>query len=142
MKSNKLLMAKGFLLLFVMGICLGTGGNLWADDAATPAATPAGTAAAAPSSLQGFMNYADFTWVNGNTHEKDYPLDGKFFSPEFLFDTNYVYNFANPNDHTISGSTCMANSGQVELEQLGVGGDLHIPVGSGGEYVRGRIMTE
>jgi hypothetical protein len=138
MKSNKLLITKGFLLLFVISICLASGGNLWADTAATPVAT----AAAAPSSLQGFMNYADFTWVNGNTKEHDFPLDGKFFSPEFLFDTNYVYNFANPNDHTIAGSTCMANSGEVEVEHIGVGGDFHIPVGTGSEYVRGRIMTE
>jgi len=131
-------MTKGFLLLFVVSMCLASGGNLWADTAATPVAT----AAAAPSSLQGFMNYADFTWVNGNTHEKDFPLDGKFFSPEFLFDANYVYQFTNPNDHMINGSTAMNMSGEVEVEHIGVGGDFHIPVGSGSEAVRGRLMTE
>jgi len=75
------------------------------------------------------MNYADFTWVNGNTREHDYPLDGKYFSPEVLFDTNYTYNFANPNDHVVAGSTCVEHSGQVDVEHLGFGGDFHIPVG-------------
>lgn len=111
-------------------------------DSATPAATMAATPAAAPASLQGFMNYADFTWVNGNTREHDFPLDGKFFSPELLFDTNYTYNFANPKDNVVDGSTCVEHSGQVDVEHLGVGGDFHIPVGDGGDYVRARLMTE
>ena len=76
---------KGAAFLFVVLLLAVTGRAL--ADSATPVATAAATPAAAPSSLQGFMNYADFTWVNGNTREHDFPLDGKFFSPELLFDT-------------------------------------------------------
>lgn len=103
--------------------------------AATPAATPAATAAA-PASLQGFMNYADFTWVNGNTHETDFPMAMKVFSPEILLDTNYAYDFARPNDHVISGSTCTNLGDQVVLEHFGFGGDFNV------DNVHARLMTE
>lgn len=128
----------GLGLALFTALVLASTASVWADEAASTAQT----VAAAPASLQGFMGYADFTWVNGNTREHDYPLDNKYFSPEILFDTNYVYDFAKPIDHTISGSTCVEHSGQIDVEHLGLGGDLHIPVGSGGDYVRGRIMTE
>ncbi len=131
-------MGQGISLFFFLAVALfGAGGRAWADDAAaatTPAATPAATAA--PTSLMGFMNYADFTWVNGNTHEVDFPLAGKVWSPEFLFDTNYAYDFARPNDHVISGSTCTNISNQVVLEHLGFGGDAWL------DNVHLRIMTE
>jgi hypothetical protein len=130
-----------FAFLVMAGISTG---SALADTgaAATPMATPEAAAAAAPASLQGFMNYADFTWVNGNTHEVDYPMDGKYFSPEVLVDTNYAYDFARPIDHTIGGSTCTNLANEFALEDFGVGGDWHIPVGNGGDFVRGRLMTE
>ena len=82
------------------------------------------------------MNYADFTWVNGNTHETDFPLASKYFSPELLFDTNYAYDFSHPNDHVISGSTCTNISNEFVVEDIGVGGDFNI------DHVHARIMTE
>jgi hypothetical protein len=125
------------VLLFLAMVLIGATPRVWGDaEAATPAATPAATAAAAPTSLMGFMNYADFTWVNGNTHEVDFPLAGKVFSPELLFDTNYAYDFAKPNDHTISGSTCTNISNEIVVEDIGVGGDWYI------DNVHARLMTE
>jgi len=78
----------------------------------------------------------DFSWVVGNTREVDFPMDGKIFSPEFLFDTNYTYDFAHPKDHTLTGSTSSERSDEFEVEHIGVGGDFHV------DNVRGRIMTE
>jgi hypothetical protein len=80
--------------------------------------------------------FADFTWLNGNSRQKDFPLDSKYFTGEFTFDSNYVYDFANPTDHTLIGSSNSGRTQEVQVEQLGVGGDFHY------QNVRGRLMTQ
>jgi hypothetical protein len=80
--------------------------------------------------------FADFTWLTGNSREKDVPWDSKFFTPEIRVDVDYVYDFHNPKDDTISGSSEIFRSSEVQLTQLGVGGDFHY------DNVRGRLMTQ
>jgi hypothetical protein len=79
--------------------------------------------------------YADWTWLNGNSREKDKPFDSKFFTPEIRFDTNYVVDFNHPRDDTMGGSTEIFRSMEVQVEQLSFGGDFHW------NNVRGRILT-
>jgi hypothetical protein len=139
MSSNKInkRQARGIpLFLFLAVVSIVGSGKVWADAAATPAPTAAVTPAADATSLKGFMNYADFTWVNGNTHETDFPMAGKVFSPELLLDTNYAYQFTRPNDHMINGSTAMAMDNEVEVEHVGFGGDFNV------DNVHARLMTE
>ncbi len=90
-------------------------------------------AKAAPSDPFAF---ADFSWLNGNSREKDVPLDTKFFTPEIRADIDYVYDFNHPDDHTIGGSSEIFRSGEVQVTQLGVGGDFHY------DNVRARFMTQ
>jgi hypothetical protein len=78
--------------------------------------------------------YGDFSWLNGNPRTKDTVLDTKFFTPEARFDTHYMEDFNQPIDHTIVGSTESFRSGEVQLEQISVGGDFHW------QGVRGRIL--
>jgi hypothetical protein len=135
MRSRKIRKRTGqgislFLSLAIAVMSIGVGPKAWADGAA------ATTVAAAPTSLMGFMNYADFTWVNGNTRETDFPMAGKVFQPELLFDANYNYDFARPNDHVISGSTAMAMANEVEVEDVGFGGDFWV------DNVHARLMFE
>jgi hypothetical protein len=80
--------------------------------------------------------FADFTWLTGNSREKDVPWDSKFFTPEVRVDVDYVYDFHNPKDDTIGGSSEVFRSSEVQLTQLGVGGDFHY------DNVRGRLMTQ
>jgi hypothetical protein len=80
--------------------------------------------------------FADFTWLNGNSREKDVPLDTKFFTPEIRVDTSYIYDFNHPQDHTLVGSSESGRTQEVQLQQLGVGGDFHY------DNVRGRLMTQ
>jgi len=80
--------------------------------------------------------FADFTWLNGNSREKVVPWDTKFFTPEIRVDVDYIYDFHNPKDDTISGSSEVFRSSEVQLTQLGVGGDFHY------NNVRGRLMTQ
>jgi Putative beta-barrel porin-2, OmpL-like. bbp2 len=88
-----------------------------------------------PAVVEPFSD-ADWTWLNGNARTKDIYWGTKFFTPEIRFDTNYVANFNHPVDHSIGGSSELFRSYEVQLEQLGVGGDFHF------DNVRGRIMTQ
>jgi hypothetical protein len=80
--------------------------------------------------------FADFTWLTGNPRTKESPLDTKAFTGEFRADTNFTYSFNRPQDDTISGSSEIFRSGEVQLTQLGIGGDFHY------DNVRGRLMTQ
>ena len=80
--------------------------------------------------------FADFTWLNGNPRTKDIPLDTKFFTPEIRSDVDYIYDFRHPKDDTINGSSEVFRAGEVQLTQLGVGGDFHY------DNVRARLMTQ
>jgi len=81
------------------------------------------------------FGYGDFTWLNGSPRNKDTVLDTKFFTPEVRFDTHYMEDFNQPIDHTIVGATESFRSGEVQIEQISVGGDFHW------QNVRGRILT-
>ena len=59
----------------------------------------------------------------------------KFFTPEIRFDTHFMTDFNQPSDHTMGGSTESFRSGEVQMEQVSVGGDFHW------QNVRGRILT-
>jgi hypothetical protein len=79
--------------------------------------------------------YADWTWLNGNSRNKDAVWDSKFFTPEIRFDTDYVLDFNHPRDDTLGGSTEIFRTNEVQVEQISVGGDFHW------QNVRGRILT-
>lgn len=80
--------------------------------------------------------FADFTWLTGNSRQKFSVLDTKAFTGEFRADINYVAQFNHPQDHTIVGSTEVGREGEITLQHLGIGGDLHYG------NSRGRLMTQ
>ncbi len=80
--------------------------------------------------------FADFTWLNGNCRQKDAILDTKYFTGEFRADVNAVYDFNHPQDHTLGGSSELGRTNEVQVQQLGIGGDFHW------DNVRGRILTQ
>ncbi len=80
--------------------------------------------------------FADFTWLNGNSRQTESILDTKYFTGEFRADVNYVYDFNHPQDHTLVGSSELGRTNEVQVQQLGIGGDFHW------ENVRGRFMTQ
>ena len=69
--------------------------------------------------------YGDFSWLNGSPRNKKVAFDSPFFTPEVRFDTHYMQDLNNPIDHTIVGSTESFRSGEVQEEQISVGGDFH-----------------
>jgi hypothetical protein len=94
----------------------------------------ADTAKAAPKPVP--FDWADWTWLNGNPRTKDSPLDSKYFTGEFRLDATYLYDFNNPRDHTLVGSSESGRTQEFQVQQLGIGGDFHH------ENVRGRLMTQ
>jgi hypothetical protein len=94
------------------------------------------TAPPAPVDTKTPFADADWTWLNGNPRTKDYPLATKYFTPEIRVDTNYNLDFNHPADDTINGSSEIFRAQEVQLEQLGVGGDLLV------DHVHARLMTQ
>jgi len=92
-------------------------------------------AAGKPAKAEPFA-FADFTWLNGNARTKDLAMDTKFFTPEIRADVSYIYDFNHPKDDSIGGSSEVFRSNEVQLTQLGVGGDFHF------DNVRARLMTQ
>jgi hypothetical protein len=78
----------------------------------------------------------DWTWLNGNPRTKEAAFDSKFFTPEIRADINYAYDFNKPKDNSMGGSSELFRSNEIQLEQLGVGGDFHY------DNVRARFMTQ
>jgi len=99
-------------------------------------ATDKGKSGAAKVPASEPFAFADFTWLNGNARTKESPMDTKFFTPEIRADVDYVYSFNHPKDDTIGGSSEVFRSSEVQVTQLGVGGDFHY------DNVRARLMTQ
>jgi hypothetical protein len=110
-----------------------------AANAVAPANPPAAVASASaegkPAKVEPFSD-ADWTWLNGNPRTKEIFWDTKFFTPEIRADTVYVYDFNHPTDHSMGGSSELFRTQEVQLTQLGVGGDFHY------DNVRARLMTQ
>lgn len=80
--------------------------------------------------------FADWTWLNGNPRTKDAAFDSKFFTPEIRADVDYTYDFNHPQDDTIGGSSEVFRSNEVNLTDLGIGGDFHY------DNVRARVLSQ
>lgn len=88
-----------------------------------------------PAKIAPFSDH-DWTWLNGNPRTETPAFDSKFFTPEIRADTTYTFDFNRPTDHSMGGSSEIFRSQEVQLEQLGVGGDFHY------DNVRARLMTQ
>jgi hypothetical protein len=119
--------------------------NVANSPAVVASGQPAGSSAAMASSetaspekkakIDPFSDW-DWTWLNGNPRTKEAAFDSKFFTPEIRADINYVYDFNKPKDDSMGGSSELFRSNEIQLEQLGVGGDFHY------DNVRARFMTQ
>ncbi len=111
-------------------LAISSGAPLSQDKPAPPA-----PAAAAVDNFTPFADY-DWTWLNGNPRNKDTAFDSKFFTPEIRADLTYTFDFNRPMDNSMGGSSELFRSNEIQLEQLGLGGDFHW------DNVRARFMTQ
>ena len=97
---------------------------------------PAAETVKVPQTRSEPFAFADFTWLNGNSRVSKPLVDNAFFTGQFMVDVNYTHDFNHPKDHSLVGACEVGRTGEFQLQQLGLGGDLHY--GS----VRGRVMTQ
>jgi hypothetical protein len=83
-----------------------------AEPSITP---PVGTARPARKKAEPFA-FADFTWLNGNNRQRDFPLKTESFTGELRVDVNFTHSFNRPRDNTIGGSSEIFRSGLPNLE--------------------------
>ena len=79
---------------------------------------------------------ADFTWLNGNSRVTDPLINNEYFTSQFMVDVNYTYDFNHPTDHSLIGACEVGRTNEIQLQHLGIGGDLHYG------NVRGRLITQ
>jgi hypothetical protein len=103
-----------------------------------PASTQDSTSMAeqAPPGPNEPFAFADFTWLNGNSRETEFPLQGKYFTGEVSADANFTYSLNHPQDHTLVGSSEIGRTSELQLEQFGIGGDFHMG------NVHARLLTQ
>lgn len=80
--------------------------------------------------------FADWTWLNGNPRTTDSPISTSYFTGEFRADVSYIGSFNHPSDHTLIGTSESGRTSEIQVQQLGIGGDFHCG------NVRGRLMTQ
>ncbi len=78
----------------------------------------------------------DYSWVPGGAGSSDHPLSFGPFTGELRVDAAYHYDFSNPKDNSIGGSSEVFRSNEVQLTQLGFGGDFLY------KNVQARLMTQ
>jgi hypothetical protein len=83
---------------------------------AQPAAGVADTAAKVP------FAYGDFTWMNGQSRQKDFPLAfSKYVTASVYMDTYYAYSSNRPADNTVVGSASIGRHNEFMLNLASVG---------------------
>jgi len=102
---------------------------------------PAAASAQAPAPEEGPsarapFAFADFTWLQGNPRQTRSVLDSRYFTGEFRLDATYIGSFNHPRDHTLVGTSESGRTAEIQVQQLGIGGDFHT------EHARGRLMTQ
>ncbi len=80
--------------------------------------------------------WGDFRWMPGNYAPRETPLKFGAFTGEVRVDTAYHWSFADPQDNTIAGSSEVFRHGELQLTQLGFGGDFYY------RGVQARFMTQ
>ncbi len=105
------------------------------EPAPAAASAPAPKEISAQTTTKGEPFEGDWTWLNSNGHASDSPMATKYFTPEFRADANYTLDYNHPKDDSLGGSTETFRSDEWQLEQISIGGDIHI------NNVRGRILT-
>lgn len=84
---------------------------------------------------QPFM-YGDMSWIPGNYAPNETPLAWGPFTGEIRLDTVYHYSLANPQDNTISGSSEVFRHNELQVTQIGFGGNFFY------KNVHARLMTQ
>ena len=70
---------------------------------------------------------ADYTWMNGQSRQKEQPLkvlDGAVTFSTYL-DVNYAYSSRHPRDHTLTGGSTISRHNEIGINLASIGVDLN-----------------
>lgn len=126
------------VLLFSLGCCFSfsTIANELAEKQDTLVNPLQGTAGSIVEKQAEPFAWGDFSWVQGNSRQKQSILQSRYFTGSFTFDANYNYSFNRPIDHTNAGSTATFRSNELNISYIEAGGDFNY------DNVRGRLMLQ
>jgi hypothetical protein len=82
------------------------------------------------------FGFGDFSWSPSNKAPSESPLKWGPFTGEVRVDAVYHYSFNHPKDNTISGSSEVFRHNELQVTQLGFGGDFFY------KNVQARLMTQ
>ena len=82
------------------------------------------------------FGFGNFAWSPSNLGSSDRPLTWGPFTGEIRLDTAFHLDMNYPKDHTISGSSEVFRSGELQVTQIGFGGDFLY------KNVMARLMTQ
>jgi len=82
------------------------------------------------------FGFGNFAWSPANLGSSDRPLTWGPFTGEVRLDTAFHLDMSTPKDHTISGSSEVFRSGELQVTQIGFGGDFLY------KNVTARLMTQ
>lgn len=126
-----------FLAAFVFGTFAPQSANAQAPAPVDPKKTAEETARARDFQPEKTpLAFADFSWIPGNYGPPDRPLSFGPFAGELRVDAAYHYSFNRPQDNTISGSSEVFRHNELQLTQLGIGGDFYY------KGAHARLMTQ
>jgi hypothetical protein len=80
--------------------------------------------------------FGDFSWAPGSYGPSEHPLSWGPLTGEIRLDTVYHYSFNHPKDNTISGSSEVFRHNEIQVTQIGFGGDFFY------KNVQARLMTQ
>ena len=82
------------------------------------------------------FDFGDFSWMPGNYGAPERPFSFGPFAGELRVDASYHWDFSRPKDDTISGSSEVYRHNELQLTQLGIGGDFYY------KGMQARLMTQ
>jgi hypothetical protein len=92
------------------------------DSIPTKAASPASPSAAPDTAKPAPFAFGDFTWMNGQSRQTDFPLAfSKIVTVSLYLDTFYAYSTNHPADNTLVGSASIARHNEFMLNLVSVG---------------------
>jgi hypothetical protein len=66
------------------------------------------------------FGFADFSWMNGQNRQQEFPLSTKYVNLGLYIDNYYAYSFNNPLDHTITGSASVGRHNEFIVNSVSI----------------------
>lgn len=90
------------------------------------------------SALPAPFAWGDFTWMNGQSRQKDFPLKafGEAVTLSLYLDFNYAYSTNHPRDDTLTGTASIPRHNEIGINLASVGFDWNY------KHVIGRISLQ